>query len=262
MDGWRENGPEADPRYIKRGSRSLGLWVAAGLLLAGVALTALVLFRPREPELPPRLMAAAEPQQLAELQKPEEQPAYLPEKAPGALSLAPEAPPAPKKPAPAPPEPAKPRPRPNEPQPAAPLPPQNNHNGPGLVEPRQPETAPAPAGAAPEAKPAPAEAKPAPAGEISPSRNKAAKAWWVVNSYSTPEAADAERILKKLLGDGYTVYSYPTEVDGRVWHRVRVGFFKSQAEAQTAGEALAQRHNLPKPWVARPGPDEMQTYRK
>lgn len=293
MDEWQEGGPGSDPRYVDRDSSWLGrhkLQIAAIFLLLVIIATAVELFRPREPKLSLEIAAMTEPlpQPEAAENPAERQGGYVPEKSPSALDLSPETAPGPAAPVapPATPKPPSPPERPSLPKPASPPPaaaPTGNTqasagvaqasaaNAPAPVgvapAPAGPKPAPSSAGAAPGAVPAAAkpvqaiETKPAKADHSIAKNEGSPKAWWVINVTSTTEASDAERVFNKLRNSGHKVYSYQAEVEGRIWHRVRIGFFPNQAEAREVGEALAKQHNLPTPWVVRPGPDELKTHK-
>ncbi|MEW5721850.1 MAG: SPOR domain-containing protein [Thermodesulfobacteriota bacterium] len=84
---------------------------------------------------------------------------------------------------------------------------------------------------------------------------------YVVNVLSTQEPEKASTVLDKLSKAGYKVYQYETEVNGRKWLRVRLGFFASKDEAEKVGRKLAAEHNLPEPWIVTPGPQELARFR-
>ena len=68
-----------------------------------------------------------------------------------------------------------------------------------------------------------------------------------------------DRVKGQKLGQ---LYTYQVEVDGKTYHRIRVGFFNTQAEAEDVGKKLAETFGLKTPWVVKPGPEEISTYYK
>jgi cell division septation protein DedD len=92
--------------------------------------------------------------------------------------------------------------------------------------------------AQPEPSPAPAAARPASAGSDAalPQAPPGEKGFTVqVAAYES--ATDASSLITKLRGLGYPAFHVSATVDGRTWHRVRVGIYSDRAQA----EALAQR---------------------
>ncbi|KXS56049.1 MAG: hypothetical protein AMR96_04690 [Candidatus Adiutrix intracellularis] len=87
---------------------------------------------------------------------------------------------------------------------------------------------------------------------------------WVVNISSTPDAAESSRILSNLLGQnvGGQVYAYETRIDGRLQHRIRVGFFFTKEEAEKVGREIKERYHLFfAPWAVRPTQEEENKYK-
>jgi|GEM_PF-1708286 len=126
--------------------------------------------------------------------------------------------------------------------------------------PKSSETAPAATTAtasATEAKPAATGSTPASAGEISD--------LWVVNISSTPDAAESNRLLNRVIATdvGGQVYFYETNIDGRVHHRIRVGFFNSRGEAEAVGQKVKEVFKLSAtPWAVKPTVEEVERYQK
>ena len=83
---------------------------------------------------------------------------------------------------------------------------------------------------------------------------------WAINVLSTQDLDKADRLIKALADTPYQVYAYETVVKGALWHRIRVGFFRSRAEAQAVGDKLAAEHHLPEPWIVRPTQEERDKY--
>jgi cell division septation protein DedD len=70
-----------------------------------------------------------------------------------------------------------------------------------------------------------------------------------IGSYSEKEIA--EQSAKKLQAKGYDTYVLSREVNGRVWHQVRVGRLASKEEARNLQEALEAAEGLKQTIVAR-----------
>lgn len=64
-----------------------------------------------------------------------------------------------------------------------------------------------------------------------------------VASVQTTEQAD--RLLEKLTGSGYTAYTVRSDVKGEVWYRLRIGFFSMRAAAQETMDRLRRDHYNP-----------------
>ena len=83
---------------------------------------------------------------------------------------------------------------------------------------------------------------------------------WVANVLSTQDTEKLCKTFDWLMAEKVLVYAYETEVKNEKWYRIRVGFFNSKAEAQAVGKKLAQKYNLPEPWIVRPSPREIAKY--
>ena len=82
---------------------------------------------------------------------------------------------------------------------------------------------------------------------------------WVVNIYSTPDATESLRFLSTLLGQdvGGRVYASEAILEGRLQHRIRVGFFDTREEAEAVGLKIKERYQLySAPWAVKPTRDE------
>ena len=71
-------------------------------------------------------------------------------------------------------------------------------------------------------------------------------------------------LLSRLLNDGYYAYLHRTDskFDGRLWYRVRVGFFKNLEDARTTGKKIFEKYQgedyfSSKYWPVQPGPQEL-----
>ena len=103
----------------------------------------------------------------------------------------------------------------------------------------------------PASKPAakPARVEPAPAAS-SPSRTASAsapavpKGSVVIQVFSSPDKAQADRIRTQLAGGGYTAYLSPVEKAGHTMYRVRLGPFGSRDDAQKVAEKVRKGYKL------------------
>ncbi len=124
--------------------------------------------------------------------------------------------------------------------------------------------------AKPAAKPAEGQSAPAASGQAAASRAASVPAaeisdLWVVNISSTPDEEESKRLLKRIDGQdlGGQMYFYQTMVNGRLQHRIRVGFFTTKTEAETVGEKIKTDFNLvATPWAVQPTVDEVEKYKK
>jgi DedD protein len=100
------------------------------------------------------------------------------------------------------------------------------------------------------AAPAPAPAAPTPAPVRAPraARSAAApavpKGSYVIQVFSSPDQAQAERIRGKLVGGGQKAYLSPIDRGGRTMYRVRIGPFKSRGDAQTVADKVRKGYKL------------------
>lgn len=85
---------------------------------------------------------------------------------------------------------------------------------------------------------------------------------WVINVASFSTKAQADELKSALKKDGYKVYSTEFFKDGVKWQRVRVGFYKTEAEAKRVSKKIASSYKLAKPWVVRPAKSETAKYMK
>jgi DedD protein len=101
--------------------------------------------------------------------------------------------------------------------------------------------APAPAPAAPEPAPAPAKASKAARNAATPAIPKGS---YVIQVFSSPDQAQAERIRGKLAGGGQKAYLSPIDRGGRTMYRVRIGPFKSRGDAQVVADKVRKGYKL------------------
>jgi cell division protein FtsN len=104
--------------------------------------------------------------------------------------------------------------------------------------------------AAPPPAPAPAAPEPAPANKTPKAAKNAAaapavpKGSYVIQVFSSPDQAQAERIRGKLVGGGQKAYLSPIDRGGRTMYRVRIGPFKSRADAQGVADKVRKGYKL------------------
>lgn len=86
---------------------------------------------------------------------------------------------------------------------------------------------------------------------------------WAVNLSSFITNNEAQSFRKRLRASGYKAYVSKFEKDGMTWHRVRVGFYRTQAEAKAAGKKIADKFKIDhEPWILKPAKSEMAKYAK
>ena len=99
--------------------------------------------------------------------------------------------------------------------------------------------------------------KAAPAGKL------AATLPWAINLASFSKPSAAKNLAAKLKSSSYNAYTTEFEKDGQVWHRVRIGFYKSREEAMKVASTLSKKKLVrSKPWVVKPQTDEVIKYTK
>lgn len=102
------------------------------------------------------------------------------------------------------------------------------------------------------AKPAakPARAEETPAAASTPTRTARAsqpsvpKGSVVIQVFSSPDKAQADRIRSQLAGGGYTAYLSPVEKAGHTMYRVRLGPYGSRDDAQKVAEKVRKGYKL------------------
>ncbi|MFL6260885.1 MAG: SPOR domain-containing protein [Thermoanaerobaculia bacterium] len=98
-----------------------------------------------------------------------------------------------------------------------------------------------PAPAAPEPAPAPARAAKTARRAAAPAIPKGS---YVIQVFSSPDQAQAERIRGQLAGGGQKAYLSPIDRGGRTMYRVRIGPFKSRADAQGVADKVRKGYKL------------------
>ena len=54
--------------------------------------------------------------------------------------------------------------------------------------------------------------------------------------------AQADRILKQLTAQGFAAYTVRTEINGKTWYRLRIGYFDRPEASQELMERLRADH--------------------
>jgi len=73
---------------------------------------------------------------------------------------------------------------------------------------------------------------------------------WYVQVASLSQGQDAEVLAKKLRDKGYDAYVAPAEVNGKNWHRVRVGRFADREAANEIQKTLKSTEKLEQTFIA------------
>jgi cell division septation protein DedD len=73
---------------------------------------------------------------------------------------------------------------------------------------------------------------------------------WTVQVAAFAELKDAEKLAGQLRSEGHDAYAVTAEVEGRIWHRVRVGQLKNLKEAMELRKDLASTKTFKTAFVA------------
>lgn len=111
-----------------------------------------------------------------------------------------------------------------------------------------PTPAPKEAAKTPEAPPAAAPARPAPA--TAATSAEPAGPGFAIQVAALRERGEAEAVVRRLSGKGYSAYVVPPASGTPAVYRVRVGKFKERREADTVAARLQKEEKF-KPWVVR-----------
>ncbi|HEY2290478.1 MAG TPA: SPOR domain-containing protein [Thermoanaerobaculia bacterium] len=101
---------------------------------------------------------------------------------------------------------------------------------------------PAPAPATPE--PAPTPAKTPKAAKNAAATPAIPKGAYVIQVFSSPDQTQAERIRGRLVSGGQKAYLSPIDRGGRTMYRVRIGPFKTRADAQGVADKVRKGYKL------------------
>lgn len=86
---------------------------------------------------------------------------------------------------------------------------------------------------------------------------------WAINTGSFSNKEEAEKFAAKLREGGYdTVYVTEFTKDNVNWHRVRVGFYRTQVEARKMETAISDKFHIDTPWAVRASSKEVARHTK
>lgn len=80
---------------------------------------------------------------------------------------------------------------------------------------------------------------------------------WGLNVASFTNNLDAGNLKSRLKAAGYKSYVTEFTKDSVKWYRVRVGFYRTKAEALSVGRKIQQKFRVQTPWVFKPARDEV-----
>jgi cell division septation protein DedD len=123
--------------------------------------------------------------------------------------------------------------------PASPPPSSPPVSAPAERPPQTPVSAPAPAATAPASSAASPQAPSEPAGP-----------GFAIQVTALRERSEAENLVRRLSGKGYSAYVVPPAAGTPAVYRVRVGKFKERRDAEAAAARLQQEEQF-KPWIVR-----------
>lgn len=116
-----------------------------------------------------------------------------------------------------------------------------------------------PVQAAPVKKAVEKERKPAKTAKAAQPKKPEAKPW-AINVASFASLPEAQNLAISLRKAGYKSYVADFTRDSVQWHRVRVGFFSTRAEAEKAGRDIQSRFRVDTPWIVKPESDEIKSH--
>jgi hypothetical protein len=96
--------------------------------------------------------------------------------------------------------------------------------------------------------------------EVKENLEKRAKMRWAVNALSSPSKAEVIPAVVRLIREGFPVYITRARVKGKDYMRVRIGFFKDKASADTEGKKIMDVLNLSDTWTFTVGEQEIQAF--
>jgi len=84
---------------------------------------------------------------------------------------------------------------------------------------------------------------------------------WAINVGSFASLPDAQNLAISLRKAGYRSYVAEFTRDSVKWHRVRVGFYSTRAEAEETGRGIQSRFRVDTPWIVKPDRAELESHR-
>jgi cell division septation protein DedD len=85
---------------------------------------------------------------------------------------------------------------------------------------------------------------------------------WAIQVFSAPNQNEALTYKEKLTVAGYPAYTIPAFVNGKLWIRIRVGFFKSINEAKEVSDTIQRKGLMPKGpyWIMKVSSREKENF--
>jgi Sporulation related domain. len=85
---------------------------------------------------------------------------------------------------------------------------------------------------------------------------------WAIQVFSAPDQNQAIAYKEKLTSAGFSVYTIPAIVKGKLWIRVRVGFFKSTNEAKEVSDTIQRKGLMPEGpfWIVKVSSKEKENF--
>ena len=96
--------------------------------------------------------------------------------------------------------------------------------------------------------------------DVEKNLEKRQKMRWVVNVISISKNKEIVPITIALIKDGYLAYLTQATIKGKVWTRLRVGFFSGRAEADAEKEKIKDLLHLDDPWSIELGKEEFEEF--
>ncbi len=96
--------------------------------------------------------------------------------------------------------------------------------------------------------------------DVKENLEKRANRRWAVNGLSSPSKAEVIPAVVRLIREGFPVYITRARVKGKDYMRVRIGFFKDKASADTEGKKIMDVLNLSDTWTFMVGEQEIRAF--
>jgi hypothetical protein len=96
--------------------------------------------------------------------------------------------------------------------------------------------------------------------EVEENLERRSNARWIVNAFSATTNENIVPIAITLIKNGHTAYLTQTTIKGKVWTRLRVGFFAGKEEADAQRERIKDLLHLGDPWSVKLGPMEFAEF--
>ena len=96
--------------------------------------------------------------------------------------------------------------------------------------------------------------------QVEANLEKRSSARWAVNVLSTTTNEKVVPITMTLIKNGHSAYLTRTAIKGKVWTRLRVGFFTSKAKADAQRKKIRDLLHIGDPWSVKLGPMEFAEF--